>query len=120
MDRSSGAGQVSPAAVTATVRSALTNRQIEVDIPAASRAALRSIPSGNGDYAVADLFGRCFLRVCYWVDMFASMTRRGEPLPYVPFTHQPVRSLASIQPAQELLEAESTERAIGTPPLANA
>ena len=120
MDRSSGAGQVSPAAVAATVRSVVTNRQIELNDAAASRTALRSIPSGSVDYSVADLFGRCFLRVCYWVDIFASMRRRGEPLPYVPFPHQPVRSLASIQPAEELLAADSTEKAIGTPPVANA
>lgn len=120
MDRSSGAGQVSPAAVTPTVRSVISNRKIEANDAAASPATLRSIPSGNADYSVADLFGRCFLRVCYWVDIFASMTRRGEPLPYVPFPHQPVRSLASIQPAQNLLEADPTEKAIGTPPVATA
>ena len=119
MDRSSGAGQVSPAAVTATVRSVIANRQTEVNDAAASRAALRSIPSANADYSVADLFGRCFLRVCYWVDIFASMTRRGEPLPYVPFTGQPARSLGTVQPTP-VLEVESTGQAIGTPPVGNA
>ena len=119
MNRSSGAGQVNPATVAATVKSVITNRQTELNpvkasIPASSPTVLPS------NYAVADLFGRCFLRVCYWVDVFASMTRRGEPLPYVPFAHQPLRTLSAIEPAQKLLEAEAAGNAIGTSPIANA
>lgn len=120
MDRSSGAGQVNPAAVAATVRSVITKRQSQLNTTQAEAVGLPSAGPRNFNYSVADLFGRCFLRVCYWVDLFASVTRRGEPLPYVPFTHQPVRPLASIKPAQELLEADSTEKAIGAPPVANA
>ena len=121
MDRSSGAGEVNPATVAATVRSVITNRQTQLDAAQAPVAALRSIPSKNANsYAVADLFGRCFLRVCYWVDIFASMRRRGEPLPYVPFKPQPMRSLASMKPAQELLQADPTGNAMGTTPVANA
>lgn len=117
MDRSSGAGQVSPAAVAATVKSVIHHHQTKSK---AVEASAPTLTSAQPNYAVADLFGRCFLRVCYWMDIFASMTRRGKPLPYVPFTHQPVRSLASIQPAQELLEADSTGNMVGTPPVANA
>lgn len=118
MNRSSGAGQVNPATVAATVKSVITNRQTELNpvkasIPASSPTVLPS------NYAVADLFGRCFLRVCYWVDVFASMIRRGEPLPYVPFTHQPVRTLAATS-AGELIQADSPEKALGTAPVANA
>ena len=120
MNRRSGAGQVNPAVVTATVQSVITNRQselkaVETSIP----ASLPTVRPSTADYAVADLFGRCFLRVCYWVDVFTSMTRRGEPLPYVPFTHQPVRSLASTT-AEGLIQADSTEQALGATPIANA
>jgi hypothetical protein len=118
MDRSSGAGQLNPAAVAGSVRTVLNHHQTQLKAAEVSTSILPSAqPRLN--YAVADLFGRCFLRVCYWVDIFASMTRRGEPLPYVPFTHQQVRSLASIKPAQELL-TDSTETVIGTQPVANA
>ena len=120
MNRRSGAGQVNPAVVTATVQSVITNRQselkaVETSIP----ASLPTVRPSTADYAVADLFGRCFLRVCYWVDVFTSMTRRGEPLPYVPFTHQPVRSLAPTT-AEGLIQADSTEQALGATPIANA
>jgi hypothetical protein len=120
MDRSSGAGQVNPAALAATVRSVITNRQTELKPAEASAAALPSAESRHVDYTVADLFGRCFLRVCYWVDVFASMTRRGEPLPYVPFVHPPLRSLPAVEPAQRLVEVDSTAQATATPPLGNA
>src|SRR5215469_12290018 len=36
------------------------------------------VPTGSErEYPVADLLGRCFLRVCFWADLFASWTRRG-------------------------------------------
>jgi hypothetical protein len=72
------------------------------------------------NYAVADLFGRCFLRVCYWVDVFASMTRRGEPLPYAPFARQPLRSLASTNLAEKALQDDATGKAFGNPPITTA
>jgi hypothetical protein len=120
MKQSSGAGQVNPSAVAATVRTVINHHQTKLNAAEVPSPALRSVQPRNVDYAVADLFGRCFLRVCYWVDVFASITRRGEPLPYVPFAHQPLRSLAAIEPAQKLLEAEAAANAIGTPPIANA
>lgn len=121
MDRSSGAGHVNPAAVAATVKSVLTNRQTKLNaVEASIPASLPTVRPSIVNYAVADLFGRCFLRVCYWVDVFASMTRRGEPLPYVPLPHQPIRSLAAVQAGQELIEADSAVQAMGTPPVANA
>ena len=35
---------------------------------------------GDGEYPVADLLGRCFLRVCFWADLFSSWARRGRLL----------------------------------------
>ncbi len=119
MDRMSGAGEVNPVAVAATVRSVITNRQTQLNSTQAPPVALPSAELRHLNYSVADLFGRCFLRVCYWVDIFASMARRGEPLPYVPFSHEPVRSLAAGT-ADELIPADSTGEAMGTPPVANA
>ncbi len=119
MNRSSGAGQVNPAAVAATVKSVITNRQNELNPVKASIPASPSVRPSTADYAVADLFGRCFLRVCYWVDVFASMRRRGEPLPYVPFVHQPVRTFAATN-GGELIQADSPEKALGAAPVANA
>jgi hypothetical protein len=118
MDLSSGAGQVNPAKVAATVKSVITNHQTTLNaVEASISASLPAVPPSS--YAVADLFGRCFLRVCYWVDVFTSMRRRAEPLPYVPFAHQPIR-LAPIEPAHVLLEASPTKKSTGTPPVANA
>lgn len=119
MDRISGTGEVNPVAVAATVRSVITNRQQQLNAAKAPAAAWPSAEPRNLNYSVADLFGRCFLRVCYWVDIFTSMTRRGEPLPYIPFTGQPARSLGTVQPTP-VLEVESTGQAIGTPPVGNA
>jgi len=121
MDRSSGAGQVSSAAVAVTVQSVITKSQTQVSASEASiPASLPPVRPSTVNYAVADLFGRCFLRVCYWVDVFTSMARRGEPLPYVPFAHQPLRTMASTKLAEEVLQADSAGNALGNPPIANA
>lgn len=121
MDLSSGAGrQINPAAVAASVKSVITNSRTKLNaVESSIPASLPNARPSNVNYAVADLFGRCFLRVCYWVDVFTSMTRRGEPLPYVPFTHEPVRSLPA-RTADKLIQADSTGKAMGTPPVASA
>src|SRR5438093_424351 len=38
----------------------------------------------NADYPVTDFIGRCFLRLCLWVDLFTSWTRRKQALPAFP------------------------------------
>ncbi len=118
MDRMSGTGEVNPVAVAATVRSVITNHQRELHAAEAPAPALPAQPT-NFNYTVADLFGRCFLRVCYWVDVFTSMTRRGEPLPDLAFGDQALRSLAATQ-STEVLKGESAGQTIGTLPVANA
>lgn len=52
------------------------------------------------DYPVADLLGRCFLRVCFWADLLAYWTRRGRPLQ--------VRASVAHAPADPLIEDKST------------
>lgn len=32
------------------------------------------------EYPVADLFGRCFLRLCLWIDLFADWIKKYAPL----------------------------------------
>lgn len=65
-----------------------------VAIEAATKSFLESRWHGNEDdeigsaseigcereYPVADLLGRCFLRVCFWADLFSYWARRGRPL----------------------------------------
>ena len=110
------AGKSNPASVAGSVKPIAGNNQAKLFVPESHPHV--SLPSRDADYRVADLFGRCFLRVCYWVDRFSSMTRRGEALPYVPFPHRRVNSLAT--PAQEMLTADSTDPLSGTPPVATA
>lgn len=52
------------------------------------------------DYPVADLLGRCFLRVCFWADLLAYWTRRGRPLQ--------LRASVAHAPAAPRIEDKST------------
>ena len=38
-----------------------------------------STATRNPEYPVADLVGRCFLRVCFWVDICTSWTKKYHP-----------------------------------------
>ena len=40
--------------------------------------------AGDLGYPVADFVGRCFLRLCLWVDLFAPWTRRDHAPPVFP------------------------------------
>jgi|SRR6185369_14323298 hypothetical protein len=110
MDQGSGSGHPRPAAISATVKSVIANNSTELQAQAHPAIPIRR----HDDHAVADLFGRCFLRVCYWVDVFSSMTRRGEPLAYVPF---PLQQAASVplaeRPAKPLIDGDAASP--GTP-----
>jgi len=64
------------AAIEAATKSFLESRWhgVEDDVRSSS-------PSGcEREYPVADLLGSCFLRVCFWADLFASWARRGRVL----------------------------------------
>jgi hypothetical protein len=63
-------------AITASIKSAITK-------PESRPAQEGSVPavgelSDYGDYHVADLIGRCILRVCFWIDVIASRVPREE------------------------------------------
>jgi hypothetical protein len=38
----------------------------------------------DADYPVTDFTGRCFLRVCLWVEIITSWTRKNQALPEFP------------------------------------
>jgi len=112
MDQGSGSGGISPASVTASViASANTGVTSHPTRLGTENPPLLSIRRDQ-DYPVADLFGRCFLRVCYWVEVFSSMTRRENPLPYEPFPRRPGASLST---AKHLVENEAAATVPGTP-----
>ncbi len=119
MDRSSGIGSVNPTIIAATVKSIITNHQTKPNTAESAAAELASGQTRTLDYTVADLFGRCFLRVCYWVDVFSSMARRGERLDWAPAPHNRAASFPETQPAQELISGNAGI-AVGSPPVADA
>jgi len=49
------------------------------DVAAATALKTASTSAQDLDYPVADLFGRCFLRLCLWVDQFAEWTKNHAP-----------------------------------------
>jgi hypothetical protein len=107
MDQGSGAGYPNPAAIAASLKSAIAKQPQQLEIPDSIRR-----PS---DHRVADLFGRCFLRVCYWVDVFSSMARRGEAPASVPC---PPQQADSLPMGEQLIETGAT--AAPGAPIANA
>jgi len=118
MDQSSSAGHMNPASLSASVKSVLTD-SLQEKTTAGSSGAFRSISAGNNqNYQVADVFGRCFLRVCYWVEVFSSLRRKGEPVPYA----FPKRTPASLKTpvAVEIpqLISEQADSGLPVPPKA--
>ena len=117
MNQGSGAGNVNPASVASSVKEIINEHQAKL-LNAGTNPPV-SNPSRNADYQVADLFGRCFLRVCYWINVFSSIARRGERLTQVPFAHGRAASLTSAEVAQELLKDEGVVSLSETPPVAS-
>ena len=79
MDQGGGTGTLNPDVIAASVKSVVDNYQSQLIEKKRSRTQ-----SDDFAYPVADLFGRCFLRVCLWVDVFTGWTRRRELLAYNP------------------------------------
>jgi len=65
------------AAIEAATKSFLESRWRGVadDVPSSP-----PLTGCEREYPVADLLGRCFLRVCFWADLFASWAHRGRLL----------------------------------------
>jgi len=81
MDRSSPAGNGNPASLSATERLAV-NTTLQTRSGAGGRQPVGSVAIDTHSYQMTDIFGRCFLRVCYWVEVFSSLTRRSARVPY--------------------------------------
>ena len=112
MDQGYKAGGVDPEAIAGTVKSVVQNH---IESKQVRQQANTTRPDWAG-YPVADLFGRCFLRVCLWVDVFTSWTRRGELLAHQ--TRQKASSVLPTEPADDrglLVPAEMTIAVAGSP-----
>src|SRR5690349_2577313 len=81
MDESSPAGQVNPASLSASVKSVVA-KSIQVESKRHRNPPPRSTAIRSINYQAADLFGRCFLKVCYWAEVVLSLTRGGESVHY--------------------------------------
>ncbi|SRR6266496_2328291 len=111
MDRSSSAGHVHPESLSASEKSVIAN-SVQAASSKDRSQPLRSNPMGPINYQVADLFGRCFLKICYWVEVVSSLTRRGESVHYTalrkPANHAPQH------PANASGSAFDSEQAVST------
>ena len=106
------AGGVDPEAILGTVKSVVQNH---IEIQQVRQQANTTRPNWAA-YPTADLFGRCFLRVCLWVDVFTSWTRRGELLAHQ--TCQKASSISATMPVDDrsvLVPAEMTIAVAGEP-----
>jgi hypothetical protein len=108
MDQSSSAGPVGSASLPASAKSVVSNNSQAKSVVGSSEP-WRSISISNRNHQVADLFGRCFLRVCYWVDVFSSFTRRDQPVPHAQLPKRAVESLQTSIPAAQLPESVSDQ-----------
>ena len=119
MDQGYAAGRVDPEAIAGTVKSVVQNHIENQQV----RQQANGIRPNWAAYPAADLFGRCFLRVCLWVDVFTSWTRRGELLAYqgrmkassvLPTV--PVDGQSALVPAEMTIAVAGESAAASTPP----
>ena len=82
LDNIPPAGETRPAAlasITSTVSAAVVSPAENARTNAFVRAV--AAPTRDLDYPVADLFGRCFLRLCLWVDLIALWRNKNQAPP---------------------------------------
>lgn len=105
----SGADHVHSAEISALVKSSILNQSTRPadDSPVKLEVAHRA--AHQVDYRVADLFGRCFLRVCFLLDMVSSWSRRNKPLVIPP----PGFSSSKRATAEVLVAASALQHANG-------
>jgi hypothetical protein len=115
MDQGSGASSLHPASVAVSAQPIVKKTQTSATTTQIAAAAFVSARARNSDYRVADLFGRCFLRVCYWVEVFSSMARRGEPLPYSSPFQDTAKPLTALEAAKQMVEQETAATLDATP-----
>jgi hypothetical protein len=109
MYESSPAGHVNPASFSASIKSAIA-KSIQVKPRTVPNQPLRS--TGAINYQIADRFGRCFLKVCYWAEVFLSFTRGDESVRY-PAQPKPANR-PSLHPATASISNFISEQAGST------
>jgi hypothetical protein len=97
-------------AITASIKCAITKpgskAAHEGSVPAVTRL------SDYDDYHVADLVGRCILRVCFWIDVIASRVPKEESPLLFPSEILPQPEVKPIEAHEARLEA--TTHPLGT------
>lgn len=103
MDQSQQAATVDRDVIASTVKSVVQNYQVQQQ-----KKLKHSGRAVDGTYPVTDLFGRCFLRVCLWVDICTGWTRRGELLMRPSRQGMPAPIVPAIGKLPLTIDAKST------------
>jgi len=112
--------QADPSAISASVESVLPLLADQTGQVGRSAAVKSNVSSRNLEYPVADLVGRCFLRVCFWIEICTSWTKKYHP---PEFTVQRVKAqpievtVPSALTAPPAIHVQST--VASTPPTLN-
>ncbi len=109
MDQGLGSCNADQASLRSVVKSVVNTYQTEMSATKSivTQTAFAPTISRDAKYDVADSFGRCFLRVCFWLDVFTSLAMgyegcREEPQPFVaPSLEAAVPPLAEINATTE-------------------
>lgn len=109
MDQESGSSSADQASLRSSVKSVINTYQtpLRAAEPVVAQTGFAPTISQDSNYEVADLFGRCFLRVCFWLDVFTSLARgyeahREDPQPFAARSLEPaVPPLADINAATD-------------------
>lgn len=105
MDQAREAASVDREVIATTVKSVVQNYQLQ---QRKNPKYGSQLAGGPGTYPVADLFGRCFLRVCLWVDICTAWTRRGELLVRPDRRGMPAPIVPAIGKLPLTIDAKST------------
>jgi hypothetical protein len=121
MDRSSLAGHGNPASLSASEKF-VASTNLKASSGAGGSQPLGSLATNSHSYQMTDIFGRCFLRVCYWVEVFSSFTRRSEPVRHTPLSKtKPALQTPLLATAPESVSESSADPALaGSPAVGKA
>ncbi|PYV84689.1 MAG: hypothetical protein DMG93_03920 [Acidobacteria bacterium] len=103
--------QVDPSAISASVEAVLPPLADQTGQVGRSAAVKSNVSSRNLEYPVADLVGRCFLRVCFWIEICTSWTKKYHPPEFTVqrAKAQPVEVTAQSAPtASPAIQVQST------------
>jgi hypothetical protein len=116
---STAISEVDSTVISTTVKSALDPLANQPGTAAHSTTVTLSRATRNFDYPVADLVGRCFLRVCFWIEICTSWTKKyhqpnftGEPANARPMQVKVPSALMAAPTIQVQSTAPSASRTI--------